>query len=157
MRDINFVGCDECDGCLGNGARTKNVDLDDIFHSILDSTYVVVSFPVYFLGPPSLAKAFIDRAQYLWVRRFILKDLKYSEKSPVGCLLSCGGFPGSNRIFNCNIAIIKAFYNACAVRYHGELVFGGVDSSDDLLNIERLDEIIREFAEGFLTSSDIRK
>lgn len=149
LRELNFIGCDECRGCMNSGICVKKDDLGGVFSLILDSKYVVISIPVYFLGPPSLTKAFIDRAQHLWVKRFLLKSLKPNSGSPVGCLLSCGGFHGSNRIFNCNISIVKAFYNACAVKYIGELVFSGIESRGDILNIEELNSILTDFAHRF--------
>ena len=49
-----------------------------------------------------------------------------------GYLLSVGGYERGEKIFFCNIAIVKAFYSACGFRYSGALLYPSIDGPDDM-------------------------
>jgi multimeric flavodoxin WrbA len=103
------------------------------YEKLLQAERIVMAFPVFFLGPPAITKAFIDRAQALWIRKYILHTKP--EKEGIvrkGFLLSVGGFRGSERIFACNVSITKSFFATCGYKYSGELLFTGIDHYGDL-------------------------
>jgi multimeric flavodoxin WrbA len=108
------------------------------YEKLLHYKRIVMAFPVFFLGPPAIVKAFIDRVQPLWVRKHVLgavqsqKKLKENGDKREGFLLSVGGYEKSEKVFSCNIAITKAFYSACGLRYSGALLCNSVDEPDVL-------------------------
>jgi len=52
---------------------------------------VVIASPVYFAGVPSTLKAFYDRCQPYWVRRYLLKAAPRLPRRPGALLLVRGG------------------------------------------------------------------
>lgn len=133
LRDLRFSPCTECDGCATTGVCVIHDDMDALYRKLLECNRVVLAFPVFFLGPPAIAKAFIDRAQALWVRRFVVgNNIEKGEGNRKGFFLSLAGFRGSGRIFSCSISIVRAFYAACGIRYTGELIMNGVDKKGDV-------------------------
>ena len=112
-----------------------------------------MALPVFFLGPPAIAKAFIDRAQSLWVRKYAL-GIKPERSTDGGAkrkgyLLSAGGFKGSGRIFDCNRSIVKAFFMSCGFKYGGELLVPGVDGFGEVKNVENIAEKAWEAGRSF--------
>lgn len=151
LRDLRFSPCTECDGCAKTGECTVHDDMDLLYGKLLGHERVVLAFPVFFLGPPAITKAFIDRAQALWVRRFIL------GMGPVkggvvrrGFFLSLAGFRGSGRIFSCSISMVRSFYAACGIRYAGELTMNGIDHRGDVEKHPDLLERAVEAGRGFV-------
>ncbi len=151
LREMRFSYCTECGGCRKTGRCTLQDDMQPVYEKLLSYERVVLSLPVFFLGPPALAKAFIDRGQALWVKKYVLGE-KAGQPHSVrkGFLLSVSGFKGNEKIFSCNISIVKAFFAACGIRYTGEYLLDGVDrfgaAEHRLPKAEgRIREILNEF------------
>ncbi len=153
LREMNFSYCTECGGCEKTGRCILQDDMQPVYEKLLSYERVVLSLPVFFLGPPSLAKAFIDRGQALWVKKYMLGE-KQGQPGPArkGFLLSVCGFKGSEKIFSCNISIVKAFFAACGLKYAGEYLVDGVDHRGDVerrfpVVEKRLLELLSNFAQ----------
>jgi multimeric flavodoxin WrbA len=136
LRGLNILPCNGCEGCDKTGKCVLEDDMVGYYDKLLHYNRIVMAFPVFFLGPPAIVKAFIDRAQTLWVRRFVLRNVNESDARREGYLLSVGGYERGEKIFSCNIAIVKAFYAACGFRYKGALLYPDIEGPDDLLGRE---------------------
>ena len=139
LRDLDIGPCTACDGCAKNGRCVIRDDMSGLYEKLYTYDRIVCAFPVFFLGPPAIAKAFIDRAQALWVRRFTLGHVDGAAKAAdrKGFLLSaCGYKPApeetQNRLFSCSETIVRAFFSACGVHYDGSLSFPGIEGPADL-------------------------
>jgi len=149
LRDMRFSYCTECGGCDKTGRCVLQDDMQPVYEKLLSCERIVFALPVFFLGPPALAKVFIDRGQALWVKKYILGEKQ--EKSGCvrrGFLLSVSAFKGNEKIFACNISIVRAFFAVCGVKYAGEYLLDGVDRFGDIRQpmIEgRMQEILEEF------------
>ena len=82
LRDLSISHCTECGGCAKTGVCVIRDDMSGYYDKLLSFERIVMALPVFFLGPPAIAKAFIDRAQSLWVRKYVL-GIK-PERSPDG-------------------------------------------------------------------------
>ena len=133
LRDINFSFCVECRRCEKTGICSLDDDLTPIYEKIRHYERIVISCPVFFLGPPALTKAFIDRLQVFWVRKYVLGINPVPEGvQKKGFLLSVCGFKGHEKMFSCNRSIVKAVYTACGYSYTGELFYPGIDRFGDM-------------------------
>jgi multimeric flavodoxin WrbA len=122
--------------------------MQPVYDKLLSCERVLFALPLFFLGPPALAKSFIDRGQALWVKKYVLGD---RQKGPVrkGFLFSVCGFKGEG-LFACNISIVRAFFSACGIRYTGQLLVSGVDRSGEIVDrLPAIEEKIRELLEEF--------
>jgi multimeric flavodoxin WrbA len=152
LREFNIQPCTSCGECWRTGRCTIEDDMTPLYEMLVRYERIVCAFPVYFMGPPAIVKAFIDRAQALWVRRFVLRNMpeEKTEFGRKGFLLSTCGYRGdgrrsTERLFSCNITIIKAFYSACGIPYCDSLVYNGIESPRDL---QRRSDIKREAIEA---------
>jgi multimeric flavodoxin WrbA len=133
LRELKYTPCTECDGCKKTGQCVFNDMLNPLFEKLLSYERVVFSYPLFFLGPPAITKGFIDRGQFLWVRKYLL------GRNPVkpgierkAFLLSVGGFKGGEKVFRCNRSILKSFLPVCGLSYAGELFRGGIEERGDV-------------------------
>jgi multimeric flavodoxin WrbA len=153
LRDLALSPCTACGRCRETGVCVVQDDMIKYYDKLLSCDRIVMALPVFFFGPPAVAKAFIDRAQSLWIRNYAL-GVKPSRRSigggeRKGFLLSVGGFKGSAKIFDCNRSIVKAFFMSCGVKYAGELLFPGVDHYGDIKNVEGALNEAREAGKNF--------
>ena len=133
LRDLHFSHCTECGRCAKTGMCVIKDDMQPLYDKLLNYERIVVSCPVFFLGPPAITKAFLDRTQALWNRKYLLGINPVPEGvQKRGFLLSVCGFKGSERIFSCNRTIVKAVYSSCGFSYAGELLFSGIDHFGDI-------------------------
>jgi multimeric flavodoxin WrbA len=158
LRDLALSHCTECGRCRETGVCVIRDDMRGYYDKLLSCERIVMAFPVFFLGPPAVAKAFIDRAQSLWVRKYALgikPEGIGQQRGPggggerKGFLISVGGFKGSERIFDCNRSIVKAFFMSCGVKYAGELLIPGVDIFGEIKNVKGAADRAREAGKAF--------
>jgi multimeric flavodoxin WrbA len=153
LRDLAVSPCTACGRCRETGVCVVQDEMGKYYDKLLTCDLIVMALPVYFMGPPAVAKAFIDRAQSLWVRKYAL-GVKPSRVSAAGgerkgFLLSVGGFKGSAKIFDCNRSIVKAFFMSCGVKYAGDLLVPGVDLFGEITNVEGAAGRAREAGKNF--------
>ena len=152
LRELEYSPCTECDGCKKTGQCVFNDMLNPLFEKLLTYERVVFSYPLFFLGPPAITKAFIDRGQFLWVRKYVLgHDPVKPGRERKAYLLSAGGFKGGEKVFRCNRSILKSFLPVCGLTYSGDLVQGGMEERDDVRFNEDLCNQAREAGRLFLT------
>jgi multimeric flavodoxin WrbA len=171
LRDLEYTPCTECDGCQKTGQCVFNDMLGPLFDKLLSFERVVFSYPLFFLGPPAITKAFIDRGQFLWVRKYIMNidpvshaderaALRGTESGAkqgaepgalrTAFLLSVGGFKGGEKVFRCNRTILKSFLPVCGLSYAGEIFQGGIEHRGDVRLKEDLCERAREAGRFFV-------
>ena len=151
LRELKYSPCTECDGCKKTGQCVVNDMLGPLFEKLLTHERVVFSYPLFFLGPPAITKAFIDRGQFLWVRKYILGiDPVIPDIERKAFLLSVGGFRGGEKVFRCNRSILKSFLPVCGLTYAGDLFQGGMEEREDVRMHEDLCNSAREAGRLFV-------
>jgi multimeric flavodoxin WrbA len=148
LRELDFTGCTECGRCRKTGTCPVQDDMQPLYDKLLTYERLVISCPVFFLGPPALTKAFIDRFQAFWVRTYVLGKKAGVKKK--GYILSVCGFKGSEKIFSCNRRIVKAAFSACGYSYAGELFLSGIDHYGELKTREDISEKAMETGKMFV-------
>jgi len=151
LRELDILPCTACDGCRKSGRCVIRDDMTGLYEKLTTYDRIVCAFPVFFMGPPAIAKAFIDRAQALWIRRFAHgeKDRSVSGSERKGFLLSACGYKtddreGEKRLFSCSETIVRAFFSACGVRYAGSLLFSGIEGPENLQSDRAIKETVSE-------------
>ena len=75
LKDLSYTPCRGCNACHKTGECVVEDDAILLFDRILSVDCLAVSSPIYSMGITAELKGLIDRAQYLWARKFILKNL----------------------------------------------------------------------------------
>jgi multimeric flavodoxin WrbA len=132
---MNVEPCDACYGCLGSGRCMLQDDFQLLYPKLIKAERIVLAAPVFFLGLSAQAKAFIDRCQCFWVRKYVIQDPlppTDSGEQRQGFLISTAG--GAQTGFQCAIRTMKAFLGVLDADYGGDLTFPGVDEKGAILN-----------------------
>ena len=126
--------CDSCESCYDTGRCIIQDDYQLLFPKLIKAERIVLASPIFFLGVSAQAKAFIDRCQCFWARKYVLEDPLPPTDSGVGrkgYLVSTAGGPEAT--FQCAVRSFRAFLDVLDSQYGGELTFGKVDEKGAIL------------------------
>jgi multimeric flavodoxin WrbA len=158
LRDLDILPCTACDGCRKSGICILRDDMTALYEKLTTYERIVCAFPVFFMGPPAIAKAFIDRTQALWIRRFVRGEKARSSNGTErkGFLLSACGYKTRDRekekrFFSCSVTIVRAFFSACGVRYDGSLLFSGIEGLNDIEKDTSIKEAVTEAGKRWIS------
>ncbi|HUV73062.1 MAG TPA: flavodoxin family protein [Anaerolineae bacterium] len=127
--------CDECEACYETGRCIVQDDYQLLYPRLIKAERIVLAAPIFFMGLPAQAKAFIDRCQCFWARKYVLQDPLPPTDTGVqrqGFLISTAG--GADTSFRCAVTSLKAFLDTLYAAYGGELTFPGVDEKGAILS-----------------------
>jgi multimeric flavodoxin WrbA len=126
-RDIH--ACRGCDACSLTGECIIHDDMQDLYERLDAAAAVVVSTPVFFATVPSVLKAFYDRMQPYWARRYVLKQ-PAPDRRPGAILVVRGGQDPYG--FQEAVWPTKSVFAVLGIESLGEIKLEGVDSPGDL-------------------------
>jgi multimeric flavodoxin WrbA len=82
--------CTGCNGCSKDGCCIVEDGMQPVYARIDAADAIVVATPVYFATVPAVLKAFYDRCQPYWARRYVLHE-PVARRRPAGLLVVGGG------------------------------------------------------------------
>ena len=127
LGDKKIAYCTACNACDKSGRCVIEDDAPDILRKIWTADAVIISTPIYFMGPPAHLKALIDRGQSYWVTTFRLTPSENrSPKRPAG-LIMVGGM-NFNYMFDPTLIIVKSFYASMGLKLSQTIHDKKVDS-----------------------------
>ncbi len=143
LNDLSFSPCQNCDGCVETGRCVLDDDLTPLYDRCDAAAGIIFASPIYFYGITAQAKAFVDRMQALWIRKYRLSLPRPPERPAV--FLSVGGTRGAKLFQGAKLEVRYAL-DAMGFRYAGELLVSGVDARGAMAR--RKEELARAVALG---------
>jgi len=129
----DFVTCQHCDACLKAGICRIRDDMQQNYQDMEQSDVIVLASPVQFMGITADAKAFIDRCQCLWARKYLLKIPPLGTyRKRKGFFISVGGTKLKG-LFEPSLVIVKTWFRILDVEYAGDLLFKDIDEKGAIL------------------------
>ncbi|MCK9299531.1 MAG: flavodoxin family protein [Methanoculleus sp.] len=129
LRPLEYASCQGCNVCHKTGVCVINDDLTEVFAKITAADVIVLASPIYSMGITAEAKGLIDRAQYLWARKFIKKNLYYTAdhtRRHKGIFVSTAGL-GWENVFDAAFPAITAFFNTTGFEYWDNVIANDLD------------------------------
>ncbi|MFH1217566.1 MAG: flavodoxin family protein [Pseudomonadota bacterium] len=142
LADLAIAPCISCGGCDKTGICVVKDDMGLMYEKIDQARRIILASPIYFYGVTAQAKAFVDRTQALWSRKYLLKGKGEWREDPdrTGYFVSVAATKGE-KIFDGAVLTAKYFYDAIGVPYGGELLVKGVDKRGDMAKaLEKIKE-----------------
>jgi len=130
LRDLHYSACRGCNACHKTGACIVKDDLAGLFEKILAADVIAVASPIYSMGITADLKGLIDRAQFLWARKFVLKNLYFSTdhiKRHKGVFISTAGQNWEN-VFDSAYPMVTAFFNGTGFEYYDNIIANNMDA-----------------------------
>ncbi len=134
IANLSIMPCQACDTCLVTGSCPFLDDAQKVFQDMAWADRIVLAAPLHFMGLPASLKAFIDRAQAFWARKYVLKLPPFTAtRARRGLFVAVGGRHGENMFAGAE-ATVKAFFASTDVKYAGMLAFPGIDKRGEILS-----------------------
>ena len=129
LRTLDYAPCRGCNACHRTGVCVLRDDLTAVFEKIAAADVLVLASPIYSMGITAETKGLIDRAQYLWARKFILKDLYFTAghiRRHKGLFVSTAGL-GWDNVFDAAFPAVTAFFNTTGFEYWDNVIANDLD------------------------------
>ncbi|TAJ45340.1 flavodoxin family protein [Methanofollis fontis] len=129
LRDLAYSSCRGCNACHKNGRCVVKDDLTGLFEEILAADVLAIASPIYSMGITADLKGLIDRAQYLWAQKFVLKSLYFSDEHirlHKGVFLSTAG-QAWDHVFDSAYPMVTAFFNGAGFEYYDNVIANNMD------------------------------
>ena len=136
LKTLQYSPCRGCNVCHTSGECIVKDEAVILYEKILASDCLAVASPIYTMGITAELKGFIDRQQYLWARKFILKTLYFPDDHIIrhkGIFVSTAGL-GWEHVFDGAFPVITALFNTTGFEYYDNLIandmdrFGGINN-----------------------------
>lgn len=129
LKQLDYSPCRGCNACHKDGHCIVKDDALPLFDQILAVDCLAVASPIYSMGITAELKGLIDRAQYLWARKFILKSLYFSDahiRHHKGVFISTAGLSWDN-VFDAAFPAVTAFLNTMGFEYYDNIIANDMD------------------------------
>ena len=80
LSTLAYTPCRGCNLCHRTGICVVKDDAVPLLERMAEADVLAVASPIYSMGVTAELKGLIDRAQYLWARRFVTNTLDYSPE-----------------------------------------------------------------------------
>ena len=130
LKTLQYSPCRGCNSCHKTGECIVHDDAIILYEKVLASDCLAVASPIYTMGITAELKGFIDRQQYLWARKFILKTLYFSDdhiKCHKGIFISTAGL-GWENVFDGAFPVITALFNTTGFEYYDNVIANNMDA-----------------------------
>ena len=134
--DLDYTPCRGCNACHKTGECIVKDEAPALYDRILAADCVAIASPIYSMGITAQLKGFIDRAQYLWARKFILKTLDFSPehiKKHRGVFISTAG-QNLAHVFDSAFPAISALFHGTGFDYSDNIVANNMDRYNGIKN-----------------------
>jgi multimeric flavodoxin WrbA len=145
LAGLTLSPCQGCGGCEKTGECVIKDDMGAIYERADAADRILVASPVYFYALTAQTKAFIDRFQARWSRRYLLDNRFRLEEQRKGYLLSVAATKGA-KVFDCSLLTMRYFYEAMDMTFAGSFLLKGVDQRGAVRNLP--EELARAEAFG---------
>ncbi|MFN3466348.1 MAG: flavodoxin family protein [Candidatus Brocadiales bacterium] len=156
VSELKISPCTACGSCWKTGECVQQDDMQAVYAHLLDSHYIVIASPLYFMGVSAQLKALIDRCQTLWARRYMLKkelrpplrsaqgQAQADQVRPRGLFISTAALNKGDKIFQGSIQTVKALFHVLGVEYKGEILCHGLEEKGAIQKNPELLQKVRQ-------------
>ena len=128
IRDLPVAPCNSCGGCYENGVCVIGDAMQKMYTHLVDADGIIVTSPIYFMGVSAQLKAFIDRCQAFWARKYILhKSIRDGGRCAKGFFIATAARNPVENLFTGAVQTIRAFFHVTDTQYAGNILCAGLE------------------------------
>jgi len=136
LKDLDYSPCRGCNACHKTGDCVVQDDAITLFEKVLKADCIAIASPIYTMGITAELKGFIDRGQYLWARKFVVKTLYFTDehiKRHKGLFISTAG-QNWDHVFDGAFPAITAIFNGTGFEYYDNIIANNMDEYKGIRN-----------------------
>ena len=128
IRDLQIAPCNACGGCWEKGVCVIDDDMQKMYPKLVDANGIIVASPIYFMGVSAQLKAFIDRCQAFWARKYVLNlSIREGGRIAKGFFIATAARDTGEGLFAGAVKTIKAFFHVLDTQYMGDILCVGLE------------------------------
>ena len=127
LAKLQLAPCTGCGVCENKGVCSIDDAMTGLYEKIQTVRHLVIASPIYFYGVTAQTKAFIDRCQVFWSRKYLLGMTREGEPQRYGYFVSVAATGGA-KCFDCARLTLRYAFDAMDLIFKGEVVVQGVDA-----------------------------
>lgn len=129
IADHDIAPCTGCGACARSGVCVIADEMPALLERLDAASAIVVATPVYFASVPAGLKAFYDRLQPYWSRRYVLGEAMRRYRPGAILLVGAGGDPYGHE---CAVTTTRSAFASAGVRFAERLVVEGPDARGEI-------------------------
>ncbi len=133
LNDLHISPCQGCGGCNKTAVCVINDDMSALYEKVDQCDHLIMVSPIYFYGLSAQCKAFVDRCQARWARKYLLGIRFRQDEQRQGTLLATAATKGK-KIFDGALLTAYTFFDALDLENGEPLLVRGVDERGAILN-----------------------
>jgi multimeric flavodoxin WrbA len=136
LHELGAATCRGCNACHKDGECVIRDELIPLFQEILSVDVLALASPIYTMGITAEMKGFLDRSQFLWARKYILKTRYYTREHihrHKGFFISTAG-TGWEDVFSSAFPTMTAFFDIVGFEYHDNIIAKDMDRYHGIRN-----------------------
>lgn len=133
LRQLKISPCLEIYACQRDGKCPIPDDMQSLYDKLAEADAIALASPIFFYAVSAHTKAFIDRCQAMWAKKYLLKQpISPNKPNRKGVFLAVGGSRG-NKIFDGPLLTMKYFFDALDMIFYKSLLFPKIDKKGEIL------------------------
>lgn len=129
LTDLQYRPCRGCNACHKTGVCVLHDDAIPLIERMAGTDCCVIASPIYSMGITAELKGLVDRGQYLWAQRWILKTRSEILADPAcrrGVFISTAGL-SKETVFDAALPVMTAFFHGLGFADYDRLTVNGMD------------------------------
>jgi len=137
LRDYKISPCLEIYGCTSDGECVIRDDFQKILVKLEASSGVMLASPIFFYNVTAQTKAFMDRCQSRWVRKYWIEKQEFGKtvEKRKGIFISVGATNGK-KLFEGALLTVRYFFDVIDTGLWKSVLCRGVDRKGEIDNRE---------------------
>jgi multimeric flavodoxin WrbA len=133
LRQLKISPCLEIYSCKKEGKCPIPDDMQPLYDKLAEADAVALASPIFFYAVSAHTKAFIDRCQALWAKKYLLKQpISPNKPHRRGVFLAVGGSRG-NKVFDGPLLTMKYFFDALDMIFYKSLLYQKIDEKGEII------------------------
>lgn len=126
LNDLRITPCQGCGGCNKTSICVIEDDMTALYEKVDLCDHLILVSPIYFYGLSAQCKAFVDRFQARWARKYLLGIRFRADEQRQGTLLATAATEGK-KVFDGALLTAQIFFDALDLECGESLLVRGVD------------------------------
>ncbi len=126
LNDLRITPCQGCGGCTTTGTCVIDDDMTALYDKVDSCDALLIVSPIYFYALSAQCKAFIDRFQARWARKYLCGITFRKNEQRQGFLLATAATEGK-KVFDGAVLTSKILFDALDLDFGGSVLAKGVD------------------------------
>jgi multimeric flavodoxin WrbA len=126
LNDLRISPCQGCGGCNKTSTCVIDDDMTPLYEKVDACDHLILVSPIYFYGLSAQCKAFIDRFQARWARKYLTGIRFRIDEQRKGYLLATAATEGK-KVFDGALLTTSSFLDAIDLELADSLLVRGVD------------------------------